>query len=181
MLEHKDSLWNSAELYDIYISCSSCSRLLSRPIVNEKVKERFSDNVIVLTSPGYASIIAFNRCVSSVLKIVKDENEDDELEHSKIKVSRCIKRECKQMKSKRTHYDLHINKDKMDDAVSQTLSSMLSLVSPKLNKTLSAAMIGNIVTSEVTNEAIDLQIPLETCRQAVWLQSDLQLWRGDEI
>ena len=31
MLENKDSLWNLAELYGIYISCSS--RLLSRPIV----------------------------------------------------------------------------------------------------------------------------------------------------
>ena len=132
MLENKDILCNSAEVYDIYISC--CSSILSFPIVIEKVKER---------------------CPLSVLKIRKDGSEDDELEHSKIKVARCIKRECKEIKCKRTHYDIHINKDKMDDAVSQTLSSMLSLVSPKLNKTLSAAIIGNIVTSEVTNEATD--------------------------
>ena len=137
MLENKDILCNSAEVYDIYISC--CSSILSFPIVIEKVKER---------------------CPLSVLKIRKDGSEDDELEHSKIKVARCIKRECKEIKCKRTHYDIHINKDKMDDAVSQTLSSMLSLVSPKLNKTLSAAIIGNIVTSEVTNEATDLQIAL---------------------
>ena len=57
MLENKVSPLNSAELYDISISCSS--RLLSRSIVIEKVEERFSDDVIVLTSPGYASIIAF--------------------------------------------------------------------------------------------------------------------------
>ena len=44
----------------------------------------------------------------------------------------------------------------MDDADSQTLSSMLSLVSPKLNETLYFAIIGDIVTSEVTNEATDL-------------------------
>ena len=62
------------------------------------------------------------------------------------------------MKCKRTHYDIHINIDTMDDADSQTLSSMLSLVSPKLNKTLSVAIIGDIVTSEVTNGATDLQI-----------------------
>ena len=66
MLEDKDSLWNLAEQYGIYISC--CSRLLSRPIVIEKVKERFSGNGIVLTSSGYASIIAFKRCASSVLE-----------------------------------------------------------------------------------------------------------------
>ena len=88
MLENKDSLWHSAELYAIYISCSS--RLLSRSIIIEKVKERLSDDVIVLTPPGYESIIAFNRCTSSVLKIRKDEDEDDELEHNKIKVARCI-------------------------------------------------------------------------------------------
>ena len=64
MLENKDSLWDSAELYDIYISCSS--RLLSRPIIIEKIKERFSDDVIVLTSPGFVIIIAFKRCASSV-------------------------------------------------------------------------------------------------------------------
>ena len=79
-------------------------------------------------------------------KIVKDENEGDELEHSKIKVAKCIKRECKQMKFESTHYDLHINKDKIDNPVSQTLSSMLPLVSQKLNKTLSAVIIENITT-----------------------------------
>ena len=66
MLENKYSLWDLAGLYGIYISCSS--RLLSHSIVIEKVKERFSDDVIVLTSPGYASIIAFKRCASSLLE-----------------------------------------------------------------------------------------------------------------
>ena len=61
MLENKDSLLNSAELYDISISCSS--RLLSRSIVIDKVEERISDDVIVLTyTAGCASIIAFKRC-----------------------------------------------------------------------------------------------------------------------
>ena len=48
----------------------------------------------------------------------------------------------------------------MDDSISPTLSSLLSLICSKLNKTLPAAMIGNIVTSQVTNQYTDLQIAL---------------------
>ena len=89
MLENKDSLWNSAELYDIYISCSS--RLLSGPKVIEKVEKRLSDDVIVFTyTAGCASSIPLKRCASSVLRIVKDKSEEDELEHGKIKVAICI-------------------------------------------------------------------------------------------
>ena len=158
MLDNKNNLWNSVELYDVYNSCSTGS--LSRPAVIEKVKERFSDDVIILSSPGCASVIAFRSCASSVLKIVKDEKELDDLQHSKVQVAKCIERECMAMKSKRTHYDLHITKEKMDDIISPTLSSLLSLISPKLNKTLAAAMIGNIITSQVTNQATDMQIAL---------------------
>ena len=158
MMENKDSLWNSVELHDVYSRCSV--RSLSRQRVLEEVKEKFSGDIIVLSSPGYASIIAFSKSATSVLKIVKDTLECDNLEHSKIEVARCIARECKEITSKRTHYDLHIDMDKMNEAVSPTLSSVLSLVSSKLNQTLPAAMIGNIVTSQITNQATDLQIAL---------------------
>ncbi len=47
--------------------------------------------------------LAIRSCASSVLKIVKDEKEHDDLEHSMIQVARCIKHECKEMKFVRTH------------------------------------------------------------------------------
>lgn len=147
MLENKNGQWNSVELNNFYNSC--IMRSLSRQCVIRKVRELFSD-VIVPSSPGYASVIAFRSC-ASVLKIVKDEKEHEYLEH-KTQVARCTERECKEMKCKRRHYDLHIDKDKMDDVDSPILSSLLSLVSsPKFNKTFPAAVIRNIVISHVTN------------------------------
>ena len=59
------------------------------------------------------------------------------------------------------------NKDRtrvnIDDAiadVSSTMLHLLSLVSPTVNSSLSACMVGNIVTSMVTNRPTSLQIAL---------------------
>lgn len=158
MLENKNSHWNTVELYDVYSSFSTIQQ--SRKTVIEKVKQHFADDVIILSSPGYASIVVFRNSASFVLKMVKDDKAHDDLEHSKIQVARAIEQECKDMKCNRMHYDLHIDKDKMDETVSPTLSSLLSLISPKMNRTLAAAMVGNIVTSQVTNQPTDLQIAL---------------------
>ena len=65
MQENKNAIWNTVELYDVY--CSSGTRSLSRKIVIEKIKERFGDDVIILSS-----IIAFTHSASSVMKSVKD-------------------------------------------------------------------------------------------------------------
>ncbi|MPC81316.1 hypothetical protein E2C01_075923 [Portunus trituberculatus] len=133
----------------------------SRETVIEKVKQHFADDVIILSSPGYASIMAFRNSASFVLKMVKDDKAHDDLKHSKIQIARSIEQECKDMKCNRTHYNLHIDKDKMDETVSPTLSSLISLISPKMKRTsLAAAMVGNIVTSQVTNQPTDLQIAL---------------------
>ena len=79
--------------------------------------------------------------------MLKDERNHDYLEHSKIHVARCIEQECKEIKCKRTHYNLNIDIESTYDMVSPTLSSLLSMVTPKLNRTLAAAMVGNVVTS----------------------------------
>ena len=79
---------------------------------------------------------------------------------SKVQIERHIEREYKEMKSKREYHDLHVGNYTITDIVSPTLSSLLPLVSPKLNRTLPAAMIGNIVTRQVTHMDTDLQIAL---------------------
>ena len=76
---------------------------------------------------------------------------------SKVQIERHIEREYKEMKS---NHDLHIGNYTITDIVSPTLSSLLTLISPKLNRTMPPAVIGNIITSQVTHMDTDLQIAL---------------------
>ena len=103
------------------------------------------------------NILYINQLI--VLKMGKDDKAQDDLEHSKISVARSIEQECNDMKCNRTHYDLY-TQGQMDETVSLTLSSLFSLISPKMNRTLASPMVGISVTSQVTNQPTDLQIAL---------------------
>ena len=58
-------------------------RPLTRPYVIDTLKNKFGDDIIVLSCLGYASIIAFRMQASCLMKIVKDDHDYEDLERSK--------------------------------------------------------------------------------------------------
>ena len=85
------------------------------------------------------------------LKIVSNGDDVD----IALRVASKIVTKSKQLKRDQTKYVTSIT---LQDGISA--SSLMSTISSKLDSTLSAAMIGNIVTSAVTNKHTSLQISL---------------------
>ena len=74
--------------------------------------------------------------------------------------SKKIKAEIKNIEIDRKSYCGRVNKDICLYYQSNTLNDILTKVSKKLNQSLPALLIGNIITSIVKNLAIPLQIAL---------------------
>ena len=73
MMNSPEKIWSSIELYAAYQE--EGGKNISRRELMAKVKEHFGEKVIVLTSPGIASIIMFTVHASSVLTVVRDDDE----------------------------------------------------------------------------------------------------------
>ena len=131
---------------------------MSRQRLIAKLSSHFADELLVLSSPGFANIIAFQNSGTVGLKVVKDD--EDDLESSVGKVAKRILKECKEITHDKSQYRRYIDTNLATDSVSVTLQDLLSSVSKKLDNSLPAILIGNIVTSVVTNHPTDLQIAL---------------------
>ena len=60
----------------------------------------------------------------------------------------------------RNNYKEHLDYDSTSTFASRTVLNLLSSLSPKLDNTLPALLIGNIITSVLTNHPTQLQITL---------------------
>lgn len=157
MAENKKRIWNSIELFHEYTNYGGC--LLNRQCLISELESHFLGELLVLSSQGYAKIATFHKFATYVLKIVKDEDDDD-IEKSISKVAKQVVKDCKEFSPDKSLYNTSINEQSANDPVSNTLLKLLASVSPKLDNTLPAILIGNMVTSIVTNQSTDLQIAL---------------------
>ena len=66
--------WNSVKMINVYIGYGDSKR--SRVRLIKYVSEYFGDDLVVLSSPGIASIILFCSTASIVLKLVDEEDDD---------------------------------------------------------------------------------------------------------
>ena len=150
-------IWNSAELYTLYSELGGT--LISRRFLIKSVCEHFHPNLLVLTSPGVASILVFRGKAEDHLRII-DDTEDDCDAKAISKVAKKIKVECQNLKKDGLTYPSRISMNTALAECSDSLLALLSAISPQLKSTMQAAMIGNIVTSAVNFQATCLQIAL---------------------
>ena len=154
--EDRTRIWNSIELHEQYLAHGGES--LTRRNLMSKLSEHFGHDILVLSGAGVASILSFRSKASSVLKLVA--NDEDGNDAAILQVAKLIAAETKTLKHDKSKYQTRVSlEDSLNDA-SQTLLHLLSLLSTKLDSTLPAAMIGNIVTSIVTNRHTSLQVAL---------------------
>ena len=124
----------------------------------EKLCVHFDGDLLLISSPGYANVVAFQCRAAVTLKMFKD-NEDD-LENNIRHVAKQIKKECKDIPLDTTKYRLNIDEQLVQESVSCTVQNLLASISTKLDSTPPALLIGNIITSVVRNKSTDLQIAL---------------------
>lgn len=152
----RSRIWNSVELQATYSGFAGTK--LSRRALIGKLQDTFGDDLLVLSSPGIANIIAFRSSASKTLQLVNDEEDDTEL--LLTKTSKRILQDLKQIDNDKEHYNISINNNLIKEKVSEFLLKLLAKVSPKLDDTLPALLIGSIVTSVVRSQATSLQIDL---------------------
>ena len=87
----QQNLWTSIEVYSYYQqnggNILSCQGLLS------KLSTEFENELMVLSSPGIASILAFQKHAASILKV----EEIDESQADVSNISKCIRKEVEQI------------------------------------------------------------------------------------
>ena len=154
--EDRSRIWNSVELHEQYVAYKG--EALTRRNLMTELSEHFGHDLLVLSGAGVASILSFRSKASSALKLVANDEDDDDA--AVTKVAKLIVAETKALRHDKSKYQTRVSLENSLDDASHTLLHMLSLLSTKLDSTLPAAMIGNIVTSIVTNRHTSLQVAL---------------------
>ena len=97
-----------------------------------------------------------------MINIVATNEDDDDLGMALDKAANQIIHESKELSKYRAKnsYQSRVNIDTALDSVSATALSLLGKLSSKLNHTIPAVLIGNIITSVLINQATMLQIAL---------------------
>ena len=158
ILEDKTKIWNSVLIEELYKSYGGTE--LSRRALIDKLSETIPD-ILILSGNGIASIVIFKKHATIELKTAFiDKNDDDELHSAVRKVAKQINSECSKLKWDNNTYEKRISLEECLKVCSPTLINLLGHISTKLDKTLSSAMIGNIITSTVAHIPTTLQIAL---------------------
>ena len=124
----------------------------------DKLVQYFREEIVILSCPSYASLVAFRSHALHQLKLVEDD-EGDSNKHNIKQIAKEVKRECKDIQLP-NDYTLDINTSTAAEASSDTLLTMMAALSPDLDHMLPAILIGNMVTAIVKKKTTALQIAL---------------------
>jgi len=149
--------WNSIELYSQYGELGG-NKLLWPPLI-KTVHNYFHPNLIVLSYPGIASILVFRGRASDHLCLIEDAKDDSDTQALSTVANR-IKAECLKLKRDGHTYSTRISMSTALEECSNTLLTLFAAISPKLDSSMEAAMMGNIVTRVVNNQTTSLQLYL---------------------
>ena len=112
-------------------------------------------DIFVFKSPGISSFI-LKRKASSFIPLLEEENCGDDEDQIHIKtIAKKIKNGIKEMVLDKSCYT-KLSSDNLFDECSDTLTNLLSSISPNLDKNF--IMVGNILTCAVKKVSIKLQI-----------------------
>ena len=166
IVNDKTRIWNAVELDELY---KSCGGLMSRQSLTEKISNRFGSDLLILSGVGVANIFVFRAQASKHMKLTA--NDEDDIDTAVERVARKIFKESQNLKREQSTYNTRICLDDVLSCSSPTLLNLLSRISPKLEKNLPAAMVGNMVTGAVTNKPTFLQIALGVAiREKIYIE-----------
>lgn len=154
---HRPLKWDSVHLMERYVEHGG--RPMRRSTLINSVCEKVED-LVVLSAPGYRSVVFFRDNTIATLKIIKDDyDENDNLGAALDLVSKCIRKECSEIEYQHRTYAKKINKTVAAESVPDTLQQLLSKLSLG-DHSLPSLFIGNIITSAIKKHPTPLQIAL---------------------
>ena len=142
MLRDRKKTWSSVELFALYVDGGgSC---MCRKTLFKKLCEYHGENVLILSSPGFANVMGFRSELSQSLHLVK--NIDDDLMYCVDRVASAVTNESRALKIKRNMYHINIDKELVRESVGDTIALLLSKISSKFDR-----VAGNDVDREHYN------------------------------
>jgi len=103
--EDRTRIWNSIELHEQYIAHGG-EPLMRRNLMS-KLSDHFGHDILVLSGAGVASILSFRSKASSVLKLVGNDEDDDDAAVSKV--AKLIAAETKTLKHDKSKYQTRVS------------------------------------------------------------------------
>ena len=150
-------VWNTVELQQEYQDHGGVD--LTRSQLAENLCNHFEGDLLIISAPGYANVVYFRCHASTILKMVR--YDEDVIENSIRHIAKQVKKECSAIPLDATKYRLNIDAQLAQDSVSCTVQNRLASISTKLENTPPALLlIGNIIASVFRNRPTDLQIAL---------------------
>lgn len=132
--------------------------ILSRRGLISESEHIFQGDLLVLSgSPGITSIITLRSSTAKPLKIVQDDKNCDDISRAINTISKQMKKKCETITNDKTSI---LTSSRICVRNSTGIIAVLQDLSSKLDHTLTALLIGNIITSVLTKTATDLQIAL---------------------
>ena len=126
-------------------------------VVGNNVTSNFATSNVVSTLV-VALLTGTN--VVHMLKIVKDEVESDHIDKSTSILSKQVVQECNSISCDKSSFQVYIDADITAEHASDTLLKLLAALSKRLNRTLPALLIANIITNVLRNSPTPLQVAL---------------------
>ena len=147
--------WDSVQLMERFVQLGGHQMKRSKLInlLCHKI-----DELVVLSAPGYRSLL-FSNNSDATLKMIKDEDEDDNLKAAMKIVAKHIRRECSEIEYHRHTYNTKILKPIAEEHVPSTLQQLLGMLSLG-EQSLPTLLIGNMVTSSIKKHPTPLQIAI---------------------
>ena len=127
----RSRVWNSIELFKEYQDNHGCA--LTRCRLVEELRRNIGGDLVVLTNPGYVSIIAFHKNAALMLKLVKADDESDGIGRSVSILANHVVKECKSIACDKSVYQMHVDMDITAECASSTLLNLLANLSTKLD------------------------------------------------
>ena len=153
----KSKIWNSVELFEEYKT--NGDTLQTRKYLLRLLEDYFAGELLILNCSGYASILTFKVSKPSHILLVKDPEEDQDLDHSINVVANHVVKETLAIPIDRSEYKTEVKMTELQQVVSDTLLRLLSSISKDLgDECLPALMIGHIVTSVLKLQLTILQL-----------------------
>ena len=154
----REKIWNAVEL-QIEYKGNGGTVIAHRNRLIQKMKNYFKDAIIVMSSPGRASIIAFESETNKLFHLLKQDEGSDKVDLAISKFAEVIKKEIKAVQKKRKAYVVNMDTDVSREPFSETLISLLEKVCGKgAGNNLPALLIVNMVSGLIIKSPTDLQI-----------------------
>jgi hypothetical protein len=148
--------WDSVGLMERYMELGG--KWMRRSMLIKMICEKV-DDLVVLSAPGYRSVVFFCDNTTATMKMIKDDDDDDNLEAALEVVAKRIRKECSEMEYQRGTYTTKISKEIAAESAPHTLQELLNKLSVG-DQSLPSLLVRNIITSAIKNHPTPLQIAL---------------------